>query len=124
AMVAVQASEAEVAAALEGAVCVAAVNGPESVVLSGDEEPVLRVAARFAAEGRKTKRLTVSHAFHSHRMEPMLAQFRTVLEGVSYAEPAITVVSNLTGRPAEAGELTDPDYWVRQVREPVRFADG
>ncbi|GKQ41842.1 hypothetical protein ALMP_83550 [Streptomyces sp. A012304] len=123
-MVAVQASEAEVAAALEGAVCVAAVNGPESVVVSGDEDAVLRVAARFAAEGRKTRRLQVGHAFHSHRMEPMLAQFRTVLEGVSYAEPAITVVSNLTGRPAEAGELTDPEYWVRQVREPVRFADG
>ncbi|MEW2079925.1 SDR family NAD(P)-dependent oxidoreductase [Streptomyces sp. NPDC013433] len=119
-----QASEAEVVAALEGAVCVAAVNGPASVVVSGDKEPVLRVAAGFAAGGRKTKRLQVSHAFHSHRMEPMLAEFRTVLEGVSYAEPAITVVSNLTGRPAEAAELTDPEYWVQQVRNAVRFADG
>ncbi|MEW2080000.1 type I polyketide synthase, partial [Streptomyces sp. NPDC013433] len=124
AMVAVQASEAEVVAALEGAVCVAAVNGPASVVVSGDEDAVLEVAARFAAGGRKTKRLQVSHAFHSHRMEPMFAEFRTVLEGVSYAAPQIPVVSDLTGEVAAPGQLEDPEYWVRQVREPVRFADG
>ncbi|MFE3312938.1 type I polyketide synthase, partial [Embleya sp. NPDC059213] len=127
AMVAVQASEDEVSAALEGsagAVGVAAVNGPTSVVLSGDEEPVLAVAAVFAARGRKTRRLTVSHAFHSLRMDGMLAEFRDVLAGVSFAEPTIAIVSNRTGRLAEADELADPDYWVRQVREPVRFADG
>ncbi|MFE3316265.1 SDR family NAD(P)-dependent oxidoreductase, partial [Embleya sp. NPDC059213] len=127
AMVAVQASEDEVRAALDGsagAVGVAAVNGPTSVVLSGDEEPVLAVAAVFAARGRKTRRLTVSHAFHSLRMDGMLAEFRDVLAGVSFAEPTLPIVSNLTGRHASAEELTDPDYWVRQVRGAVRFADG
>ncbi|MFI6985133.1 type I polyketide synthase [Embleya sp. NPDC050154] len=126
AMVAVQAAEAEVRTALEGSdtVGVAAINGPTSVVISGDEEAVLAVAAQFAEQGRRTRRLRVGHAFHSARMEPMLAEFRRVLEGVSYAAPRIPVVANLTGRIAEAEELTDPGYWVRQVREPVRFADG
>ena len=126
AMVAVQATEAEVAAVLDGTgeVGVAAVNGPASVVISGDEAPVLRAADRFAAEGRKTRRLQVSHAFHSARMEPMLAEFRQVMEQVSFSEPRIPVVSNLTGALALPGELCDPDYWVRQVRGAVRFADG
>ncbi|WSY37815.1 type I polyketide synthase [Embleya sp. NBC_00888] len=127
AMVAVRAGEAEVRAALVGrggGVGVAAVNGPSSVVVSGDEAAVLAVAAFFAERGCRTRRLRVGHAFHSARMEPMLAEFRTVLAGVSYAAPRIPVISNLTGAVAAQGELTDPDYWVRQVREPIRFADG
>ncbi|MGW1786525.1 type I polyketide synthase [Streptomyces sp. NPDC002143] len=126
AMAAVQAAEDEVRTVLDDApaVCAAAVNGPTSVVLSGDEADVLRLVAHFTAQGRRTRRLKVGHAFHSARMEPMLAEFRTVLAGVSYAAPQLPVISNVTGRIAEVAELTDPDYWVRQVREPVRFADG
>ncbi|GAB7102344.1 hypothetical protein JCM4814A_06580 [Streptomyces phaeofaciens JCM 4814] len=122
AMVAVQATEAEVVAALVDGVSIAALNGPYSTVISGDEEAVLAVAAAFG--DRRTKRLTVSHAFHSHRMEPMLAEFRKVAEGLSYESPRIPVVSNLTGELATAAELCDPEYWVRHVREAVRFADG
>ncbi|MEV4753125.1 SDR family NAD(P)-dependent oxidoreductase, partial [Streptosporangium sp. NPDC049248] len=127
AMVAVQAPEQEVLPLLAGhenEVSVASVNGPASVVIAGAEGPVARIAARLEAEGRRTTRLRVSHAFHSPLMEPMLAEYRRVAEGLVFAPPRIPVVSNVTGEPASAEELCSPGYWVRQVRSAVRFADG
>ncbi|WSK38659.1 type I polyketide synthase [Streptomyces tubercidicus] len=127
AMVSVRATEDEVTAQLagfEGRVGLAAVNGPASVVLSGDEDAVTEIAAALAARGHKTQRLRVSHAFHSPRMQPMLESFRWVTRVMSYAPPNIPVVSNLTGRIATAEELSAPDYWVDHVRGAVRFADG
>ncbi|WP_420882713.1 type I polyketide synthase [Streptomyces noursei] len=124
AMVAVEATEDEVAPLLTEGVAIAAINGPTSLVVSGDETATLAVAARLAERGRRTTRLRVSHAFHSPLMEPMLAEFRAVAEGLSYGEPQIPVVSNLTGAVADGILLGTPDYWVRHVREAVRFADG
>ncbi|ADI03771.1 type I modular polyketide synthase [Streptomyces bingchenggensis BCW-1] len=124
AMVSLQATEDEVAPYLTDGVSVAAVNGPRSVVIAGDETVVLEVAARFEAEGRKTKRLAVSHAFHSPLMDPMLDEFRRVVEGLSLAAPQVPFVSNVTGEVASAELVCSPDYWVRHVRETVRFADG
>ncbi|MFE9994047.1 type I polyketide synthase [Streptomyces avermitilis] len=122
AMVAVEAAEDELPM-LPGGVSVAAVNGPRSLVLSGDEEPVTALARTFAEQGRRTKQLTVSHAFHSARMEPMLAEFAETLAAVEFRPPRIPVVSNVTGGMA-GPEFTTPEYWVRHVREAVRFADG
>ncbi|MBP2406706.1 type I polyketide synthase [Streptomyces syringium] len=124
AMVAVQATEAEVLPLLTDEVSVAAVNGPSSVVIAGEESTVLEIAGRLAAEGRKTSRLSVSHAFHSPLMEPMLEDFRAVVDGLSFTAPSVPVVSNLTGQVATPEELCSPEYWVRHVREAVRFADG
>ncbi|MEU3188630.1 type I polyketide synthase [Streptomyces sp. NPDC006923] len=124
AMVAVEASEDEVLPLLSDRAGLAAVNGPTSVVVSGDEDAVLEIAARFEAEGRRTKRLAVSHAFHSPRMDGMLDAFRQVVSGLGYEAPKIPIVSNLTGAVVSAGEMGDPEFWVRHVREGVRFLDG
>ncbi|MBI0375705.1 SDR family NAD(P)-dependent oxidoreductase, partial [Streptomyces albiflaviniger] len=124
AMIAIQASEDEVLPLLSEDVSIAALNGPSSVVIAGDEDAALEIANGFEAQGRKTKRLTVSHAFHSPRMDGMLDAFREVAEGLSYEAPRIPIVSNLTGGVVSAEEITSPDFWVRHVREAVRFLDG
>ncbi|WP_325116457.1 type I polyketide synthase [Streptomyces sp. GMR22] len=123
AMVSLQAPEAEVLPHLEGhedRVSVAAVNGPAATVISGEESAVLAVAD---AVGVKSKRLSVSHAFHSPLMEGMLAEFAEVAGRITYAMPHIAVVSNLTGELA-GEEVCSPEYWVRHVRQAVRFGDG
>ncbi|WP_435112844.1 type I polyketide synthase [Nocardiopsis synnemataformans] len=109
---------------LAGVVGVAAVNAPDAVVVSGDTEAVERVVAELAGSGCRTRRLTVSHAFHSHHMDAVLEEFTARVARLDYAEPSVPVVSNLTGRIAEAGELTGPGYWARHIRGTVRFAEG
>jgi acyl transferase domain-containing protein len=127
AMVAVEATEEEAVAALadlRGEVAIAALNGPAAVVLTGEEEPVLAVADLFREQGRRIRKLPVSHAFHSHRMDGMLEDFRRIAKGLSYAAASVPVVSDLTGAIAGADELGLPDYWVRHARQPVRFLDA
>ncbi|WP_226030983.1 acyltransferase domain-containing protein, partial [Streptomyces hyderabadensis] len=118
AMVAVEAGEDEVAPYLDERVSLAAVNAPGSVVLSGEEKAVLAVAERFA--DRRTRRLRVSHAFHSALMEPMLADFETVARELTYTAPRLPILSTV----GPDVDLTDPAYWVGQVRATVRFADA
>ncbi|WP_410631808.1 SDR family NAD(P)-dependent oxidoreductase [Amycolatopsis sp. cmx-4-83] len=119
-MVAVRANEDDVRAALREGVSIAAVNGPRSVVLSGEAGAVAGAAAGFG----KAKALTTSHAFHSALMDPMLSEFRAAIDGMAFDEPRIPLISDVTGAFATPGLLTSPDYWVRHVRETVRFADG
>ncbi|MEU7857482.1 SDR family NAD(P)-dependent oxidoreductase [Nonomuraea sp. NPDC049141] len=126
AMVAVGAGERTVSDLLSdmfepSEVAIASVNGPASVVVSGDEPAVERVAAEFARRGVRCRRLRVSDGFHSHRMEPILSAFGEVAAGLEYGVPEIPVVSNLTGEPVREFSA---EYWVRQLREPVRFADS
>ncbi|TMQ91287.1 acyltransferase domain-containing protein, partial [Actinomadura soli] len=116
AMLAVEASPDELD--LPGDVAVAAVNGTRSIVLSGPRDAVLA----FEGHGRRTRRLTVSHAFHSPLMEPMLDGFREVAAALTYHEPRIAAVSTVTGQTAD--QWTGPEYWVGQVRATVRFHDA
>ncbi|GDY59342.1 hypothetical protein SVIO_099650 [Streptomyces violaceusniger] len=127
AMVAVEASEEEIAGSLAGReaeVSVAAVNGPAAVVIAGDEEAALEIAEQWAERGRKTRRLRVSHAFHSPHMDAMLDDFRAVAGTLTYHGPSIAFISNVTGEQAGAEEVCSPEYWVRHVRQTVRFLDG
>ncbi|MFC7310641.1 thioester reductase domain-containing protein [Streptomyces monticola] len=127
AMIAVQAPEDEVAESLDaypGRLTVAAVNGPTAVVISGDEDAAEAVAQLWRERGAKTFRLTVSHAFHSPHMDGVLDEFREVAASLTYHAPRIPVVSTLTGRIATGDDLTTADYWVRQLRGTVRFADA
>ncbi|WP_318842922.1 SDR family NAD(P)-dependent oxidoreductase [Myceligenerans pegani] len=121
-MVAVEASEEEVTPTLVAGVEVAGVNGPSSVVVSGDAQAAQQVEWVWRERGRRVKRLSVSHAFHSAHMDGVLAEFEEAISGLTFREPAIPVVSNVTGRIAT--ELTSPAYWARQIRSTVRFHDG
>ncbi|MCK2241319.1 MULTISPECIES: type I polyketide synthase [unclassified Crossiella] len=123
AMVAVFAPEAEVLPLLAGQqerLGIAAVNGPNAVVLSGAETAVAAAVEQLRSRGHRARPLRVSHAFHSPLMEPMLAEFRAVCAGLTHNPPRLPIISTVTGQPV----APDAEYWVRHVREPVRFLDA
>jgi len=105
------------------AVAVAAYNGPRNTVISGSKELVESILVQFESQGIECRRLPVSHAFHSHLMEPVLTEFKAVAQKIRYNEPRIPVISNITGTIA-GSELSTPEYWVRHVMSPIRFSDG
>ncbi|MCP2256100.1 Acyl transferase domain-containing protein [Prauserella aidingensis] len=121
AMLAVDAGEEDVRPLLTAGVDIAAVNGPAAVVVSGAADEVDALAEAVPAPSR---RLRVSHAFHSSLVEPVLDEFRAVVAGVDLCDPDVPVISDVTGKLADPGELTDPEYWVRHMRNEVRFAEG
>ncbi|MCL2929919.1 MAG: type I polyketide synthase [Trichodesmium sp. MAG_R01] len=125
-MVAVMASEAKVKKLLRPyaeKVAIAAINGPKSVVISGEATAVREIVSSLESEKIKTKQLQVSHAFHSPLMEPMLAEWEAVAKELTYHQPEIPVISNVTGTIADKS-ITTAKYWVDHVRLPVRFAEG
>ncbi|MGW1993888.1 type I polyketide synthase [Embleya sp. NPDC001921] len=123
AMLAVRASEEQVSALLgpNERVGIAAVNGPESVVVSGHREAVVELRDRLVAGGTSAKLLEVDHAFHSPLMEPILDEFAASIGEIPAGRVSIPVVSTRSGRVATVEELTSVTHWVRHVREPVRF---
>ncbi len=119
AMAAIEAGEAELD--LPPDVDLAAVNGPAAVVVSGPEDAVADVVAHWAARGRRTRRLTTSHAFHSAAMDPVLEPLAETVRTLDFRPPVVPLVSTRTG---QTTNMSTVDYWTAQVREPVRFADA
>jgi acyl transferase domain-containing protein len=127
AMASIGATEERVRASLDGRedqLSIAAVNAPAAVVVSGDADALDGWCARMEREGHDVRRLRVSHAFHSARMDPILADFAAVAGELNYREPEFPLVSNLTGEAIESSQIGSPQYWARHIREPVRFFDG
>ena len=104
-------------------VAIAAINGPESVVISGGSIAIEAIISNLESEGIKTKRLQVSHPFHSPLMEPMLAEFEAVAHQITYNQPTIPLISNITGVRGDK-TIATAKYWVNHVLEPVRFAQN
>jgi acyl transferase domain-containing protein/acyl carrier protein len=126
AMAAISADESSVASAVAPyarEVSIAAVNGPASVVISGNRSRIEQLIQQFTGRGIRTVPLDVSHAFHSPLVAPILAEFRRIAETIDYSVPRLELVSNVTGSVAGA-ELATADYWCRHVLAPVRFASG
>ncbi|CAM5391644.1 SDR family NAD(P)-dependent oxidoreductase OS=Streptomyces chartreusis OX=1969 GN=CP983_04235 PE=4 SV=1 [Streptomyces chartreusis] len=121
AMAAIEGTEAEVTELLTDGVVIAAVNSATSVVVSGHGDAVRQLLDAARRQGRRATPLHVSHAFHSPLMEPMLAEFAGIAAQVTYHRPTLHAVSTLTGAVLDGDDWTTPDYWVRQVREAVRF---
>ncbi|MFI6339609.1 SDR family NAD(P)-dependent oxidoreductase [Streptomyces sp. NPDC050535] len=126
AMLAVRAPEADVSSMLSGydGLGIAAVNGPESVVVSGVRDEVHALRERLVGGGTSAKLLAVDHAFHSPLMDPVLDEFAVSIGELSTGELAIPIVSTRLGREATLQELTSVEHWVNHVREPVRFYDA
>ncbi len=127
AMVAIQITEQEAAEYLAGKekeLSIAAVNSPSSTVLSGEGEAIEQAQAHFEEQGKKTKRLAVSHAFHSPLIDPMLEEFEQLVRSLELHSPQIPIISNLSGELLSEEQAKDPAYWVTHARQPVRFADA
>ncbi|NEQ80774.1 MAG: acyltransferase domain-containing protein, partial [Moorea sp. SIO2I5] len=102
-------------------VAIAAINGPESVVISGEAEAIAAIVNKLESDGVKTKRLQVSHAFHSPLIEPILAEFEALAKQITYNQPQITLISNVTGTKID-NSIATADYWLNHIRQPVKFA--
>ncbi|HLO89367.1 MAG TPA: SDR family NAD(P)-dependent oxidoreductase [Nostocaceae cyanobacterium] len=123
-MVAVLASEAEIQKITvidQQKVAIAAYNGPENTVISGEPQAVRSICNALEAAGIETKKLVTSHAFHSPLVEPILAQFRDYAASITYKAPQIELISNVTGEPLTAQAIT-ADYWCSHLRNSVLFA--
>ncbi|MFD7318739.1 SDR family NAD(P)-dependent oxidoreductase [Streptomyces sp. NPDC059883] len=122
-MVAIQATEEEITPHLTPHTSIAAINGPTSHVIAGDDHDIETITTHFEDQGRKTKWLNVSHAFHSPHMDGMLHEFHQTLQTLTYHPPKLSIISNLTGQEATP-DIQTPHYWTRHVRETVRFHHG
>jgi myxalamid-type polyketide synthase MxaC len=114
----------ETITAYTDSVSIAATNSPLNTVISGKGDDVQAVLELLRRKGVDSKPLTVSHAFHSPLVEPILDEFEQCARSVEYRAPAIDLILNLTGCPLGEALPLDANYWRRHAREPVRFAES
>jgi phthiocerol/phenolphthiocerol synthesis type-I polyketide synthase E len=124
AMAAVHASRAQIEPLIRGLAEVAAVNAPSLCSIAGQKSHIAEARQRMTEAGIETAELKTSHAFHSSMMEPALPDFRRMLEGVKFSEPAIPCISNVSGGWISGSDAMSPDYWCRHLRGTVEFAKG
>jgi acyl transferase domain-containing protein/acyl carrier protein len=124
-MAAVFSDEARVSKAIAGTgTTIACLNGPSNIVISGEDVALSAVLEALTMDGIRSRRLVVSHAFHSSLMDPILDPFQRAADKIRYSEPNIAIISNVTGRVAEPGLMSCSEYWSGHIRKPVRFADS
>jgi phthiocerol/phenolphthiocerol synthesis type-I polyketide synthase E len=123
-MLAVLSAEYDVQRRLGDELSLAAVNGPQSCVVSGPDDAIERFRQRCADDGVLCRPLHTSHAFHSASMRQAADAFTETVRGVERHHPRIPFRSNVTGNWITAEQAVDPAYWGRQLREGVRFGDG
>ncbi len=124
AMLAIPLSENELGSSLPQDVSLAAINSPDSCVISGTEQAIATLEKKYQQQGIVTRRLNTSHAFHSHLMEPVLSDFRAAFDHIHLKKPTIPFISNVTGTWITVQEATNPDYWVNHLRQTVQFLQG
>ncbi|PZU94480.1 MAG: beta-ketoacyl synthase [Pseudanabaena sp.] len=124
AMLAIPLTEQEIAPLLGSDLSIAAINSSNLCVVSGSIEAIAQLEQRLGSQKLDCRRLHTSHAFHSIMMEPMLAEFRLHITKVRLKSPQIPYISNVSGNWITAREASDPDYWIRHIRQPVNFAAG
>ncbi|MGF1938036.1 MAG: SDR family oxidoreductase [Nostoc sp. ChiQUE02] len=124
AMLSVQLPEQEVQQLLDKEISLAANNAPSSCVVSGATEAIEKLQHKLEQIGVNCRRLHTSHAFHSQMMSPIIETFIQSLQKVKLNSPKIPFVSNVSGTWITAAEATDPNYWARHLRQPVRFSLG
>lgn len=125
-MAAIFADENQVSAAIENfnAVSIATINAPGNTVISGPAQALTTILERLSDQGVKSQKLTVSHAFHSPLMDPILDRFEAVAATIKFQEASIPLISNVSGKLADPKTLCDPKYWREHIREAVRFFEG
>ena len=125
-MAAVTAPAAEIAPLISqyDDLALGAINAPRQCVISGGQDSLVKAQAELTGRGYSVKPITVSHAFHSPLMREVAEMFRDELAGISFREPRLALISNVTGQAVGPGVVTSADYWVRHIVEPVNFHAG
>lgn len=124
-MLAILASETQVKELIASyeEVSIAAINGPQNIVISGKTKEIQQISIFAETKGIKYKQLKVSGAFHSFLIEPILADFQAIAQQINYSSPQIPIISNVTGE-IVTNEISTPEYWCRHLRQPVLFYEG